>query len=47
MPRSLLRTLLIISFLLLALIAPVWIPVPAARKRAPRPVATRLLDVDD
>jgi hypothetical protein len=38
-----LRTLLIISFLLLALIAPVWLPVPAAKVPAPRPSATRRL----
>jgi hypothetical protein len=37
-----LRTLLIVLFLVLALIAPVWIPVPAARVLVPRPVATRL-----
>jgi hypothetical protein len=47
MPRSLLRTLLIISFLVLALVAPVWIPLPAARALTGRPVATRLLDEDD
>jgi hypothetical protein len=41
-----LRTLLIIAFLVLAVIAPVWIPVPAARVPAPRPSATRL-DEDD
>jgi len=44
--RCMLRTLLIVFFLLLALIAPVWIPVPAARASAARPVATRL-DEDD
>jgi hypothetical protein len=47
MHHSMLRTLLIISFLVLALVAPVWIPVPAARASAGRPVATRLLDEDD
>ena len=41
-----LRTLLIVSFLILAVIAPVWIPVPAAKVLAPRPAATRL-DEDD
>jgi hypothetical protein len=41
-----LRTLLIVSFLVLAVIAPVWIPVPAARVLAPRPSATRLDDKD-
>jgi hypothetical protein len=41
-----LRTLLIVSFLVLALIAPVWIPVPSARVLAHRPSATRL-DEDD
>jgi hypothetical protein len=41
-----LRTVLIVSFLVLAVIAPVWIPVPAATVFAPRPVATRL-DEDD
>jgi hypothetical protein len=41
-----LRTLLILAFVVLALIAPVWIPVPAAKVSASRPVATRL-DEDD
>ena len=41
-----LRTLLIVSFLVLALIAPVWIPVPVTKVLVPRPVATRL-DEDD
>ncbi len=41
-----LRTLLIVAFLVLAVIAPVWIPVPAARVLALRPAATRL-DEDD
>jgi hypothetical protein len=41
-----LRTLLIVSFLVLAVIAPVWIPVPAAKVLASRPSATRL-DEDD
>ena len=40
------RTLLIVAFLVLAVIAPVWIPVPAAKGLAPRPCATRL-DEDD
>jgi hypothetical protein len=39
---SMLRTLLILTFLILALIAPVWIPIPAARLLANRPSATRL-----
>jgi hypothetical protein len=39
---SMLRTLLIVSFLLLAMIAPVWIPVRAIKVLAARPVATRL-----
>jgi hypothetical protein len=39
---SMLRTLLIVSFLLLATIAPVWIPVRAIKVLAARPVATRL-----
>jgi hypothetical protein len=33
--------LLIVSFLVLAVIAPVWIPIPAVKALAPRPVATR------
>jgi hypothetical protein len=37
-----LRTLLIVFFLLLALIAPVWIPVRTARAMTSRPAATRL-----
>jgi len=41
-----LRTLLIVSFLVLAVIAPVWIPVPAARIPATRPAATRLEEDD-
>ena len=41
-----LRTVLIVSFLVLAVLAPVWIPVPAAKVSASRPVATRL-DEDD
>jgi hypothetical protein len=36
-----LRTLLVILFLLLALIMPVWIPVPVARVPPTRPTATR------
>jgi hypothetical protein len=43
---SMLRTLLILSFLALAVIAPVWIPVPAAKALAPRPSATRLEEDD-
>ena len=39
---SMLRTLLIVLFLLLAMIAPVWIPVRAIRLLAARPVGTRL-----
>ena len=39
-----LRTLLIVSFLVLALIAPVWIPVPATKVLASRPCATRRED---
>lgn len=41
-----LRTLLILAFVVLALIAPVWIPVSAVKLLASRPVATRL-DEDD
>jgi hypothetical protein len=41
-----LRTVLIVSFLVLAVIVPVWIPVPAAKVLAPHPSATRL-DEDD
>jgi hypothetical protein len=41
-----LRTLLVVSFLVLAVIAPVWIPVPAAKVLAPRPAATRLKEDD-
>ena len=37
-----LRTVLIVSFLVLAVLAPVWIPVPAAKVLAPRPSAARL-----
>jgi hypothetical protein len=37
-----LRTFLIVLFLILAMIAPVWIPVPAGRVLAPRPVASRV-----
>jgi hypothetical protein len=43
---SMLRTLLIVSFLLLAVIAPVWAPLPAGKVLAPRPSATRR-DEDD
>jgi hypothetical protein len=39
-----LRTLLVVSFLLLALVAPVWIPAPAVRVLAPRPSPTRRED---
>jgi hypothetical protein len=42
-----LRTLLIVSFLALVVIAPVWIPVPIARALASRPAATRLEEDDD
>jgi hypothetical protein len=41
-----LRTLLILSFLILALIAPVWIPVSAVKALAARPAATRLEEDD-
>ena len=37
-----LRSFLIVSFLVLAVIAPVWILVAAVRALAPRPTATRL-----
>jgi hypothetical protein len=37
-----LRTLMIVLFIVLAVIAPVWIPVRAARLSAPRPSAARL-----
>jgi hypothetical protein len=40
--RCMLRTLLFISFLVLAVIAPVWIPLPAVRALTSRPAATRL-----
>ena len=43
---SVLRTVLTIAILLLAIIAPVWIPAPAARVLAPRPSATRPDDDD-
>jgi hypothetical protein len=33
--------MLVVAFLLLALIAPVWIPAPAVRALAARPSATR------
>jgi hypothetical protein len=39
-------TFLIISFLVLALIAPVWIPVRAVKHLAPRPSATQLREDD-
>jgi hypothetical protein len=41
-----LRVFLIVSFLVLALIAPVWIPVAAFKSLTPRPVASRI-DEDD
>jgi hypothetical protein len=41
-----LRTLLIVLFLVLALIAPVWIPAGAVRALAHRPAATRLEEDD-
>jgi hypothetical protein len=41
-----LRTLLIVLFMILALIAPVPIPAPVARLFASRPTATKL-DEDD
>ena len=41
-----LRKLLILSFLVLAVIAPVWIPVRSARAPVPRPAATRLAEDD-
>ena len=41
-----LRIVLIVSFLVLLLILPVWIPVPVSRVLAPRPAATRLEDDD-
>ena len=41
-----LHTLLIVLFLILAVIAPVWIPVSPARVLAPRPSATRFDDDD-
>jgi hypothetical protein len=42
-----LRTLLVVAFLVLAMVAPVWMPFPAARPSAVRPVATRFLDEDE
>jgi hypothetical protein len=41
-----LRAFLVVLFLVLALIAPVWIPVAAVKALTPRPVASRL-DEDD
>jgi hypothetical protein len=41
-----LRKLLVVSFLVLAVIAPVWIPLSAVKVLAPRPSATRR-DEDD
>jgi hypothetical protein len=41
-----LRALLIVAFLALSLIAPVWIPVAAVKAVTPRPVASRR-DEDD
>ncbi len=41
-----LRTFLMVLFILLALIAPVWIPGPGARNLVARPVATRLEEDD-
>jgi hypothetical protein len=41
-----LRTLLVVAFLVLALVAPVGIPVPVLWALAHRPAATRL-DKDD
>ena len=41
-----LRVVLIVAFLILALIAPVWIPAPVIKVLTARPVATRL-DEDD
>jgi hypothetical protein len=41
-----LRTVLVVSFLVLAVIAPVWIPVRVAKALAPRPAATRLKEDD-
>ena len=42
-----LRTALIVSFLVLAIIAPVWIPVPIAKVLANRPAPTRKKDAPD
>src|SRR5581483_8807970 len=39
--RAVLRTLLIGSFLVLAVVAPVWVPAPVARALAPRATAAR------
>jgi hypothetical protein len=39
-------TFLLISFLVLGLIAPVWIPVRAVKLLTPRPSATRLREDD-
>jgi hypothetical protein len=41
-----LRTLLVIGFLVLALIAPVWIPVSIVRVLTHRPAATRVEEED-
>jgi hypothetical protein len=41
-----LRTLLMVAFLVLALIAPVWIPVAAVKALTPRSVASRLDEED-
>ena len=41
-----LRVVLIVAFLILALIVPIWIPAPVIKVLTARPVATRL-DEDD
>jgi hypothetical protein len=41
-----LRTVLVVSFLVLAVIAPVWIPAPVVKLLAARPCATRLEEED-
>jgi hypothetical protein len=41
-----LRAFLVVSFVLLALVAPVWIPVRSVKALDSRPAATRLKEQD-
>jgi hypothetical protein len=41
-----LRKLLVVAFIVLAIVVPVWIPTPVPRLSAPRPNATRLAEAD-